>query len=179
MISWKRVFLISGSFGAGFVVMLSLIVGGIYWYQTRPRPWNKSAITATYTGLGTRTDKTFIFHYILENNTAIDYELTDTDTPEMVLMFEFKEPYSLAGPESQWLKLNNRVFLAPKQPARVGIYFLIKYKGEDLKTDASREDREKNQRKLRDYLNKEWPTLNGFVLYDKKHRFQIDFPKGW
>jgi len=52
---WKRLALISAASGAGFAVALSTIVGGFAWYASRPKPWNTSALKATFERLDVKS----------------------------------------------------------------------------------------------------------------------------
>lgn len=180
MTSWKRIFIVSSSFGAGFAIMLSLIAGLIFWYQSQPKAWDKIAITAIYDHLDTKKkDKTFIFYYSLVNNTNIDYRFSkDSDVH---VMAKLHKQESLSGNDPNFLTVESPLFLPSKQRIRFGINLQIhyEYKGEALKSDSSPEDRKKYRKKLEDYVNKEMSNLDGFVIFDDKNRFQIDFPKGW
>jgi len=51
MPSWKRLVIVSFSWGAGFAVGFSVIAGAILWYTLRPqrpKPWDKAVITGTF-----------------------------------------------------------------------------------------------------------------------------------
>lgn len=41
------------------------------------------------------------------------------------------------------------------------------------------EEQEKQHKALEDYVRNEMPNLDGFVLFDDFHGYEIDFPKGW
>src|SRR2546422_950630 len=49
----KKFVLIGTSVGAGFGLMLFLIVGGIYWYKSRPKTWNINAVKASFDEIDT------------------------------------------------------------------------------------------------------------------------------
>jgi len=49
----------------------------------------------------------------------------------------------------------------------------------DLKFDATKEERKKYKKELESHINDKFKNLNGFVLFDQKNRYRIDFPKGW
>lgn len=42
-------------FGAGAVLVLSLIFGAVVWYRSRPLPWNDHALSATFDTIGFNT----------------------------------------------------------------------------------------------------------------------------
>jgi len=40
-------------------------------------------------------------------------------------------------------------------------------------------DMEEDDKNLRMWAGKKFKNLDGWVLFDKKNRYQITFPKGW
>jgi hypothetical protein len=230
MSSWKRVVLVSASAGAGFALVLSLIVGGYRWYESRPKPWNTSDIKATFDHIGTESeDNTVVFFYILENTTDSDYELIDSSS--VVFMARLQRDESLSH-NPNFTKVDYPIFIPAKNRLRVLIHIPYSYElagflsfmrdpeflqlsveakrivlrridqdftalpnveqerlldcvqarrqnPEQLKGCATPEQWEAHRKKLAVYVNKEMPNLAGFVLFDKRNRYQIDFPKGW
>ena len=91
--------IISLSFGIGFALTISIVLGGFLWYQNKPKtpkPWDTSAITATYEYISTEgDDNTFVFHYILQNNTDFDYRISNLS--DVVTMVKLKKQDSLSG----------------------------------------------------------------------------------
>ena len=178
MASWKRLLLISASFGAGLAVLLSLIFWGVLWYQQLPKEWNKSAIMATYDGLDTEgKEKTFVFYYTLENNTKSDYSFMKGS--DVVIMAKLKEQKSLSGGLDDLLTVDSPIFLPSKQRLRFPIHLKYYYKGKAVKPDADSEGRKKYRKELEAYVKENFTNLDGFVLFDKESRYQIEFPRGW
>lgn len=179
MTSLKRAFIVSSSFGAGFAIMLSLIGGGIFWYKSQPKPWNKIAITATFDDVRTsKEDDTLHFDYILENHTDIDYNITDAS--DVIIFFKHQNEKGLAGPGTgELLSLYYPVFIPAKQRRQKSLNLRFMYEGEYLKPNSSREEQEKYRKKLKNFVKKRFQKWDGFVLFDKINRFQIEFPKGW
>src|SRR5262245_23435902 len=81
----KKSLVISAGFGAGAVLMLALVVGGVLWYTSRPRSWNATAIQASFSQetysvdadsnvVGTGLD------YTVNNTTETDYTVSGTNT---------------------------------------------------------------------------------------------------
>ena len=83
MTTWKRLLLISAAFGAGFAICVAVIAGGAYWYSNRPKPWNKSALKATFSTLefDTRPQEASYkasFLYDVENTTERNYDFNSS-----------------------------------------------------------------------------------------------------
>src|SRR5207237_7066279 len=76
---WRRWFAIGFGFGAGAVVAVFLTTASVIWYSNRPvaaRPWNKTAITASFADffLTIQSERTtFTFLYIFETRTGRDW----------------------------------------------------------------------------------------------------------
>jgi len=76
--TWKRVVLIAFGFGAGFAICAAAILGTLYWYSNRPKPWNNTAIKANFETMELFTDPprnnySVDFSYTLENTTRENY----------------------------------------------------------------------------------------------------------
>jgi hypothetical protein len=88
--TWKRLAVISLSAGAGFALMLSLIVGGIVWYTSRPKPlkpWDTNAIIAKEAPSFSVSDdgSKIEFQYTLENTTSSDYRINSDSAIKVLL----------------------------------------------------------------------------------------------
>jgi hypothetical protein len=181
MPSWKRIVIISVSAGAGFALMLALIAGAALWYSSRPpRPWNASAIKATYDHIDTEGDKRMIvFYYILENVTATDYKVENGSNTVVAARLKRQNSLSVVRDEG-WGKIDYPLFVPAKQRVLVAIHLAYPFYGkEEPNTDASFEDRRDYRIAVAGYVSKKMTNLDGFVLFDKANRYQINFPKGW
>ena len=98
---WKRLFLIAFGIGVGVVLSGALLIGVYVWYSERPKPWNTTAIIATYQGVDSATNRTVAqserkdwvrFYYIFKNTTEADYQL---DSISSRLMASLKDTGSL------------------------------------------------------------------------------------
>jgi hypothetical protein len=180
---WKRLVIISASAGAGFAVLLAVIVGGVIWYSSRPpKPWNSAAIKATYDSIDTEGDKrTFVFDYTLENETDADYKVNSDALVTVAGRLQTQKSLSMLGGHEGVVKIDYPIFVPARQRVRFAIHLLAyPYKGElKLNSDASREERRNYYKALEGYVRKELANLDGFVLFDEVNRYQINFPKGW
>jgi hypothetical protein len=48
-----------------------------------------------------------------------------------------------------------------------------------MKEGSTEEEKKQFRDELRKYVSGELPNLDGFVLFDERNRYQIDFPGGW
>jgi hypothetical protein len=192
--TWKRLLVISASAGAGFALVLAILAGGLFWYKSRPKAqsaWNSSAITAKFATIEFSTNPTdgigFLFSYDLENNTNRDYRFLGraSDEPKgwtrvevvptagAVSVFILKKLKS-SGSLAQDNDINwDSVFL----PARKKVRFQIRasYPYDDSFRATERDDRHK----LAAFVNARLEEVDGFVLFDEKNRYQIDFLSSW
>lgn len=168
------------SFGAGVVITAALILGTFFWYESRPKPWNSTAIAAIYNSIDTEGEKnTFVFYYTLENNTDFDYKISFLS--DVVLLAKLKRGDSLSGKiNDKFFQPDYRILLPARQRIRFAIHLGYPYVYDiPRKEDATDEEKEKYRNELKAYASKKFSNLNGFVIFDEKHRYQINFPKGW
>src|SRR5208282_2358808 len=99
MDSWKRLIVISIFAGAGFALTIALMVAGMTWYNSRPKPWNTQAIPAIGPpGFNLSEDGRWVrFKYTLSNATNQDYSVTNPQSLRIMLRVEDK---SFRGPLS-------------------------------------------------------------------------------
>jgi hypothetical protein len=177
---WKRVVLAGVSMGAGAAIALFLVGGGYVWYAARPKPpkpWNTSAIRAVFDRVDTEGEKNAVaFRYTLENTTEFDFRLTRRDN--LHLMAKLGEPASLMDDVAFFEVFDLPIYVPARQKVVYSIHFAYPYKEERLKADATLDERRAFRKRLANWFTKE-VNLNGFVLFDDEHRYQIDFPKGW
>jgi hypothetical protein len=207
---WSRLFIKAAGVGAGFAVIVCLVVGCWKWYSSRPKapkPWNKSAIVATFSDLTTDDNDDIVFYYFVENRTKSDY-LPGADT---ILMF--KETKGLREGSGN-IGLDPYIFVPPGGRIRVAIHLPGKYSGkavwinpderkhltslsaEDVEWDKpgtkaeqaagrSAERRRQNAERTEYYqhpdkfVRETMVGFEGFVAFDAQNKVEIDFPKGW
>jgi hypothetical protein len=137
-----------------------------------PKPWNSSAITATYVGTQLRQfdsgSAALYLAYEVQNHTDSDYRLADG--PQALVMTRLRADGSLSS--QQQVRLSYPTFLPARQRARVALEILSPF-GWPAENDAVFQD------KLRDFVNQRLADAQSFVLFDQADRFQIEFPSGW
>ncbi|MGA2183826.1 MAG: hypothetical protein ABSH47_12415 [Bryobacteraceae bacterium] len=180
MTGWKRVVLGGLSVGAGFAITFVLVWGGYLWYAARPRPpkpWNASAIRASFDRLDTEGEKnTVVFWYTLENRTDFDLRLAATGNLHM--MGKLQQQGSLTPFDDRFGSFDLPIFVPAKQKVRYGIHLDIGYT-EHSNGDATLDEKRAYRKRLAAWLNAKLENLNGFAMFDDEDRYQIDFPKGW
>lgn len=182
MSTWKK--LTIGALAAGFGVGLaaSLAVGGYIWCRSRPRPpapWNSAAIRAEFDTLGTEGDQpTIAFDYTLENTTRFDYRVADVSGLSLAGKLKKENSLSLETDE-KILRVDLPIFIPAGQRLRFRVHLGYPYPGKTLPDDASADERKRYYDGLKNYVAKDLANLNGFVLFDETHRYEIDLPRGW
>ena len=74
---------------------------------------------------------------------------------------------SLIQPHPDVESIDQKVFIPAHQRVSVMIHLYVV------------PDMEEDDKNLRMWAGKKFKNLDGWVLFDKKNRYQITFPKGW
>jgi hypothetical protein len=176
---WKKLLLIGVGWGVGFALGLGVLVGMWSWHESRPKPpkpWNNSAIKATYDTVFTEGDtNTLVIAYVLENATDRDYKATDDST--IMLTGKLLRENS-ASTYLNVDKLDYPVFIPMRHRGRVLIHLAYPYSVKE-KAGETPDERKKYREDLEEYMVKELPNLDGFVMFDSEYHYEIDFPSGW
>jgi hypothetical protein len=174
MVLGKKALVIGASVGAGFFLVLLLILGAVF---SRPPvepsgSWNQDVIKATYVGTQLRQiDKILVglfLSYDLENNTGRDYRLADA--PGVVIMSRLKSDHSLS--QEELIRLSYPAFLPANQRVRIAIE--ISY---PLVWPAPGDPALEN--KLKDFVKQRLAKVEEFVIFDEINRCQIELPSAW
>src|SRR6185295_3484102 len=81
--SFLRIAIFGLSVGIGVGIVIAIVLGLISWRASRSKPWDNSAISASFDYVDLDSDsngnpKSFLFHYILQNNSDRDYRIRDS-----------------------------------------------------------------------------------------------------
>lgn len=165
---WTRFVILRAATGAGFALALSLFVGGIAIYKAHPRavkPWNTHAINASFSDIGVDSaDGTLVFYYVLANETDRDYQLPDQF--DVTVMSKLKE--GALSLDNGSYKSDADVFLPARQRVRFAVHSAWRFPADRPGGGT-----------LASYVNELAPSLDGFVVFDQKNRYEIELPKGW
>ena len=156
--------------------LLALVLSAAILYARRsggtPKPWNSSAITATYVGAQLREldsgNATVFLAYEVQNHTDSDYQLADG--PRALVMSRLRTDGSLSSQEQ--VRLSYATFLPARQRARIALEIPSPFNW-PADNDPAFQDR------LRDLVNQKLTEVQAFVLFDQADRFEIEFPSGW
>jgi hypothetical protein len=184
---WKRTLFIGIGWGLGTAVGLAVIVGGLLWYENRPKPptppkppkpWDVASIKAEYDYVDTEGDKnSLVFYYILENTTDFDYELQNDNRVRMNATLEQQKslsPFSAGDFE----KIDYPIFVPAKKRVRFSIHIGYTYPVKQ-KENADLEERRAYRRGIEKYVADKMGNLDGFDLLEETNRYEIIFPAGW
>jgi len=157
--------------------LLATALTAVIWLYVRPgvrspKPWNSSAITATYVGAQLREldsgNAALYLAYEVQNHTDSDYQLADG--PAALVMSRLRADGSLSS--QQRVRLSYPTFLPAQQRARVALEILSAFSWPADGDPAY-------QNRLRDFVNQRLIDVGAFVLFDQADRFDIEFPSGW
>jgi hypothetical protein len=178
-LNWKRTFVKAAGFGAGVALMVALVVGAGTWYLHRPKPpkpWDRNALVAEMVHVDTSGENHDItIYYTIENRTDFDYRVADRTN--ITVTGRLGKWQSLSG-SNDYFTIDYPIFIPARQKAYFGIGLHYPYTG-DAGIKTTKEDQERQQRELLEFLKKEVPNLAGFVLFDDIRRYEIDFPATW
>jgi len=180
MEEWKKLAIRAAGFGAASVIIAALLIGSFAWWSRRPvkpKPWNNKAITASFEAMDTEGDNnTITFIYTLQNNTALDYRVSDGGMIHLGAVLKRSKEFSFE--RGSFLSVDYPFYLPAKSRIRFVLHIRYPYSIKDDLTasDDARHDWETN---LCRFANKQFSNLNGFVLLDENTRYQVDMPNGW
>ena len=113
-------------------------------------------------------------YYTLENTTDTDYEMPPVD--ELRVNARLKREKGLSS--ASLMKIDDRTFIPAKQRMRFAVH--LRYPVTEVFADnpTTKEEQRKKWTGIIAYLNKDLPNVDGFVIFDQIHRYQINLP-GW
>ena len=147
--SVKKWFFKGVGVGLGAVLACFLLLYGTTWYRARPKPWNTTAIKASFDdvvhsiGGWSPPTNSIGLTYVLENTTGSDYTLVWPSKLMLLYKGTFEENGNYTLKESVKIPSGQRVMCELRVP--------------------------------RDYATN-W-SIDGFAIFDTDTRFKIQFPK--
>ncbi len=154
-----------------------LAAGTYVWLQSRPKPpkpWDTKSITATFDGVLTEGDQnTWVFYYSLSNNTDRDYRLDATSAACMSKV----RGNTLSNASPDFETFNSPIYIPSKHRLRFAVHVKFPY---DMKDPIDNEAAHAAWKKqFLEFVKREAPNLNGWVLFDETNRYEITLPRGW
>jgi len=178
--SWKRVAIVCFFSGFGIATAAAVILGSVILYKSRPippKPWNASALVATESPYF-RVDengKKLVLRYVVRNNLNADYSQDEEAAKKLRALFKLAKQEALTPPlEHKGMDLEDTpIFIPAKEKGTLVLSIEIA----NLPTKQKNETDDDFNERLRTYLEKTFPNVSGFVLYDEVNRYQINLPK--
>ena len=163
------------AFEAGFALVMAAILC-FFWWSARPvksKPWNRSALVASYDYVDLTDERYFRLRYIVNNQTDSDYTISDSN----LLHVEAKTADGALHSCKDCVELQTPVFIPAHESASVVI--TLKYEYLDAKSNLSDEGYAQQRKAEATYLTNKMPRLNGFALHDERTRYEVTFLPGW
>jgi hypothetical protein len=133
--------------------------------------WNSQAIGSTFAGARVReidpTHAAVIFFYDLDNRTNSDYRL---DAGAGVVIMSRLDPGGSLSSDAQ-INLDSSEFIPAGDRTRIGVRAIRAFNW-PLRNDVIAADQ------FRQLISSQVIGLEGFVLFDQEHRYQIELPIG-
>jgi len=161
--------LMSVGIGVGLAILTSAL-SGISWYTSRQ--WDSTALRATLDHVALGPHNQLHFYYDLENRTSSSYEVSQTSPVE--LMVKFRQE-SWLSPDYRSLRLTEPFSVPARQHALIVIPF-CKASGLVIAGRPNSGSADGQIARMISLVKAACPNLKGFVLYDRKKRYQIVFP---
>lgn len=164
-------------FGAGFALVVCAVIGGCAWYSARPKPWDKTAITAEYDNvLPQGEDNDLTFNYVLQNNTTVDYRQQLEGAIDLTGKLKDKKEFSQFS--GHYVTTEFPIFVPAKSRVRCSLKIPYPYPVKE-KNNPTTDESKQYSTEVAKYVVEEMGNLDGFVLFDSANRYQINFPSGW
>jgi hypothetical protein len=179
MALWKRLVLVSASFGVGVVVAIAAIWAGITWHESH-KTWDSNALKGTFATMefDTRPDQdsyVMKFFYDLQNNTTQNYQLNANGFTVMAYLSKgnvLSKDASTYG-HSDITVDDGPPFVPAKSKVRITLRTTYDYPSEFSEADKG------DAKKVLKNVNLRLDEVNGFVLFDNQNRYRIELPKSW
>jgi hypothetical protein len=164
-------------FGGSLSVLSAacLLAGCAHNGPTAPKPegtWNPRAVQTSYAGLRVReidpSNAAVVFLYDLDNKSQNDYQLAKGS--DVVVMSRLKSSKTFSSEKR--VTLSDSAFVPANNRTRIALEVNEPFSWPS-RMDAASEGR------FRDLVAQEVSDLDGFVIFDQAHRFQIDLPGSW
>jgi hypothetical protein len=177
---WKRLFIKTAAFGAGFALTLAAVVGGALWLESLPKrekPWDHSSVSAEYDHPRVLGEKNEVaFGYILTNNTDKDFRISSTDS--ILYNVTLVRQKAIATIPKDVFKIDLPILVPAHQRAYLNLGLTFAYSQAEPE-DISVEERNKFRREVEQSFEKKYENIKGFQLLLEEQRVAIDLPGGW
>ena len=147
---WRKWAAVGFGFGVGAAITVALILGGLAWYSSRPKPWKSKDFSATFSTPLYNLDDNFNIvgtqlEYVIENKTMVDFTLSPDQT------FFLQDGGALRRSFTGKYKIEDQCFIPAKAKVKCQI---------TVPSDFDVSD-----------------NVDGFGVFDNSSRESIVFPK--
>jgi hypothetical protein len=177
--NWKRLLLEAFGFGAGFAICAAVLGGLFYWNSIRPKPWNKTALKASFSAIEFDTQPQaasykVVFSYDVQNTTQQNYEFQPSSFTFLAVLADGNSLSKEFGHyQAEEPRIDGPAFIPTQGKVRVQV--IVSY---DYPPEWTTEEKG-DQKKVNVSLDRRLRELSGFVAYDKANHYEIDLPEGW
>lgn len=197
----SRLFLAAaGGAGAAFALAAFVTVG--LWFMLRPKPlkaWNTQALKASLDSIDTEGERdNLVFEYMVENTTSSDYRVSSAGELSVAARLTAQKGLTMDR-EQKGLRLDYPIFIPAGQRVRLTVHLMeYSYSSENVIDKAIRGTAEgpwekyrvppaagadtttqKHREEVKAYVAEELKNLDGFVIFDESHRYEIELPRDW
>jgi len=191
MPTWQKIFLRSAGVGAGIVLALALAIAIFSCIGSLPhseKKWNTTVLKSQFKQLSAFTgDRLEVkFSFFVENTSDADYTLPADKTnlyiayPENKGFYQVNSSQTDSSPADPYLvdAAIDPAIIPAKQRVLVTIRLFYDYNATFPKAEKD------NVEKMGTYLKKRMESVDGFTIFDKTARYQINLtddnsPNGW
>ena len=176
---WKRLALISASFGAAFGITIASIFGLVMWYQSRPKLWNSDALKAKFSGLELSTQPSkdsyvLRFSYDVQNYTKRNYEIIPANLTVMADLTDGRVlSKDFGNYQTSDVVVDGPAFIPPQGTVRITLRTSYQYPPQFNATEKDDMD------KVTPSADRRLKELSGFVIFDPQNHYRINLPGGW
>lgn len=166
-----------GAIGIFLLVVVVLVLAALKSQRSETpaksaAAWNAHAVEGNYAGVRVEeidsSNAAVVFLYDLDNSSDTDYHLAKGPGVEIMRRLKSSGSFSSEKP----VTLTSAAFVPAKNRTRIALEVAESFPW-PARVDASSENR------FRQLVAQEVADLDGFVIFDQSHRYQIDLPGSW
>ena len=140
----------------------------------------KLDVLATLNSVEVDYHSQLLFFYLLRNKTQNDYQITE-DSGAVLLLQQRNRKSPLQPVTRDEFRVVYPIVLHPAQQQVIMIRNLRDSYPEMgvLKLNADYHEFMSYEKKVKAYVDRQWPGFGGFILCDPRNQLRIDLPRGW
>jgi hypothetical protein len=170
--NWRIILLRSAGFGGGFAIVGTLLLGGFMWWNSRPKPWSDSAVTAKPAELlmiQTTNELAFRFRYAFTNHTGTEYSLPSAEMGALMR----KLPGNSALDKIDRATWDGTIRIPPNQT--IAVTFTVPFRFSDYNTSGA----EMPDETLSKFAGNRLKDIDGLAFFDYGTKYKVEMPRNW